>query len=268
MPDRADVEQALAAFVAGTLYPNGTGSDSAVGAVSRVYRGWPVNVALETDLARGAVHVTIQPVSGSMRDRTRYPQDWQGSQPVTTLQASVNGGVIQFSGVGAVGQAVGVMLGGQTYVHRAADGDTPERIAGALAGLIGANWPVQVNGASVTVLGVQGIVARVVCDGQGGQELRRQEAGFRVTLWCPDPTTRDTVAGAIDLAMAGITFLDVLGWGCRVRVSGGTSTDEGAAGGVWRRDLLYSIEYPTATTQALPAMLFGVDDVNGVPFTV
>ena len=119
----------------------------------------------------------------------------------------------------------------------------------------------------MTLAGGLGIVARVVSDGRGGRELRRQECGFRVTLWCPDPTTRDAAAGVVDLALAGTTFLDVNGWSCRVRMSGGSSTDEGAAGGVWRRDLLYSIEYPTATTETLPAMLFGVDKVNGTSFT-
>jgi hypothetical protein len=126
--------------------------------------------------------------------------------------------------------------------------------------------PAVLQDASISLPGGRGIVARVVADGQGGRELRRQEARFRVTLWCPDPGTRDRVAGAVDLALAGLSFLDVGGWACRVRLAGGSSTDEGAAGGAWRRDLLYSVEYPTVADERLPAMLFGISDVNGLAF--
>jgi hypothetical protein len=119
---------------------------------------------------------------------------------------------------------------------------------------------------TISLPGGRGIVARVVADGQGGRELRRQETGFRVTLWCPDPAMRDRVAGIVDLAFARLTFMDVGGWSCRVRLAGGSSTDEGGAGGAWRRDLSYSVEYPTVSDESLPAMLFGALGVNGVAF--
>lgn len=267
MPDRADVEQALAALIAGVLYPNGPETDSVTRGPCRIYRGWPVSVTLEADLARGTVHVTIQPASGTLRDTSRYSQEWQGTVPPLTLQATVDGEVIAFDGTASVGQAAGVRVDGQSYVYRVREGDTPEVVASVLGGMIGADRASISSQNTITVPNGFGMFASVVADGQGGRELRRQTAGFRVTLWCPDPGVRDRVAAVVDVALAGTTFLDVGGWGCRVRMAGGSSTDEASAGGVWRRDLLYSIEYPTVLEEALPSMLFGVADVNGVPFT-
>src|SRR5438309_447692 len=123
MPDRADVEQALAALVAGALYPNGVGAGSAVGVPCRVYRGWPVAGSLDTDLAKGLVHVTVQPVSGAVRDRTRFSQEWQGVQPEPTVTSSVHGEVVQFDGVGDAGQVAGVVVDGRTYAYRMRNGD-------------------------------------------------------------------------------------------------------------------------------------------------
>ena len=53
MPDQADVEQALANWVAGALYPEGVGGASAVETVCRVYRGLPIAAGLEADLMAG-----------------------------------------------------------------------------------------------------------------------------------------------------------------------------------------------------------------------
>ncbi len=266
MPDRADVEQALAALIAGVLYPDGAGGGSAVGLTCRIYRGWPVAAALEADLAVGVAHATVQPVTGSVRDTTRYSQDWQGAVPAATLHGSVLGELVRFEGLAAVGQVAGVLADGRPYAYRVRAGDTAGLVAAVLAGLIRADRPAVLHDATVLMPGGRGVVARVVADGEGGRELRRQIAGFRVTLWCPEPAARDRVAALVDLALAGVAFLDVGGWACRVRLSGGSSTDEGSAGGVWRRDLLYSVEYPTVFEENLPAMLFGLTEVNGVDF--
>jgi hypothetical protein len=266
MPDRADVEQALAGLIADVLYPSGFEADSAIGTVGRVYRGWPVAGALETDLARGVVHVTVQPVSGTTRDRTRFPQEWQGACPPPTMVGVVDGQFIQFQGVGGAGQVAGIRVDGQAYAYRLRSADTAALVAAALAAQIRADRPALASDNSVFLLEGRGLLARVVSDGQGGRELRRQETGFRITFWCPDPATRDQVVGLVDLAVAGWTFIDVGGWACRLRLSGESSADDGSAGGAWRRDLLYSVEYPTVTNEALPAMLFGIADVNGVPF--
>ncbi len=264
MPDRSDVEQALAALIAGTLYPGGALGDSTIGNVCKIYRGWPVAGALETDLERGVVHVSVVPVSGAMRDTTRYSTEWQGSLLPVTMTASVSSELVTFAGSGGAGQVAGIAVDGLAYAYRMRAGDSAALVAAALAAQIRADRPAVATGTSVHLISGRNTLARVVADGQGGQELRRQEGRFRVSFWCPDPSTRDAAVSLVDVGMAGWPFIDVGGWACRLRLAGEAITDDGAAGGLWRRDLLYSVEYPTVMTESLPSMLFGVADVNGV----
>lgn len=264
MPDQADVETALAAAVVRALYPQGADQAPAAGVACRVYRGWPTAVALEADLAQGIAHVTVQPVAGGARDTTRYMQEWQGRAPACTLTVAVDGEAVAFAGVAAAGQVAGVRVDGAAHAYRVRAGDTPGVVAAVLAALVRQTRPAELHGDGILLAGGVGIAARVVTDGVGGTELRRQRAGFRVTAWCPGPEERDRVAGCVDTALAAIRFLDAGGWGCWIQHSGGSVVDTGSVAGVWRRDLMYSIEYPTVLVSSLPSMLFGVAEANGV----
>lgn len=266
MPDQADVEQALAVFVAGALYPNGPTAVSAVGTVCRVYRGFPVVGALEADLVAGIAHVTVQPVAGSMKVTTRFGTEWVGAAPVCPLLAVTEGASVQFSGRAGSGMVAGVLVDGKAYAMRVVDPSSPGVVAAVLADMVRADRPASLSNATITFQEANGVLARAVSDGLGGEELRRQEVIFRVSLWCPAPDVRDQVAASIDLALAGVVFLDVGGWGCRVKAVAGSSSDEGAAVRAWRQDLEYSIEYPTVLDSTLPAMLFGAGAVNGAGF--
>jgi len=268
MPDQADVEAALAAVIAGALYPDGAGQVSVTGGVCRVYRGWPTQAALEADLAAGVVHVTVQPVAGSARDTTRYAPEWQGGAPAPGLAVLVDGEAVSFGGSAEPGQVAGVLVDGAAHAYRVRAGDTPGVVAAALAQLVRVRRPATLRGDGMVLPGGRGIAARVVADGHGGTELRRQQMGFRVTAWCPGPAVRDRVAAVMDLKLAASVFLDVGGWGCRVQSLAGSVADSGSAAGVWRRDLMYRIEYPTITESALPSMLFGVALAGGHIFVV
>ena len=214
-----------------------------------------------------AAAVTVQPVAGSLRETTRFAAEWQGVVPASTLTVAVDGEAVAFAGLAAVGQVVGVRVDEAAYAYRVRGGDTLGVVAAVLAELVRAERPAELQGDGFLLPGGVGIVARVVVDGFGGTELRRQRVGFRVTAWCPDPAVRDRVAGSVDLALAATQFLDVGGWGCWLRVLGGSVVDEGSAAGIWRRDLLYSIEYPTVLSGLLPSMLFGVAVADGVSAT-
>ena len=258
MPDQSDVEQALAALAADAL------ADDPAGV--RVYRGWPRAAALEADLQAGRAHLTVTP-GGGPRDTTRYPVEWQGAVPAPTLQATILNEMVSFTGQGGPGQVAGLRVDGRDYAYRLRDGDTPGLVAAVLAAQVRVDRPALLHGTSVLLLDGRGILARVVADGAGGTELRRQVQPMRLTLWCPAPDVRDRLAAAVDLALAAAAFLDVGGWGCRVRASGGSVTDDGAAAGVWRRDLVVAVEYPTVADAALPTMLWGVTAVDGVAAT-
>jgi hypothetical protein len=100
------------------------------------------------------------------------------------------------------------------------------------------------------------------------QEVRRQEQGFRITCWCPSPATRDSAAAAIDQALSGLRFLALAdGISGRVTYTSTAVFDQSQNARLYRRDLNYSVEYPTIISSTLPAMLFGNVVLNTASIT-
>lgn len=269
MADQADVETALAALAANALYPNGTAAASATGAVYRVYRGYPASPVLDVDLAAGIAHVSVTPAGGEVRNVTRYPRVWREVAPVTAvLSVAVNGVTAVFSGHCAMGQLAGVMVNEATFPYAVQANDSPATVASNLAAQIrAAGWIVDYAGSGLAVPGAERFVARVVAGAGALQEIRRQEQEFRISMWCPDPASRDAVAPLIDLALGQINFLPLAdGSFGRVRFASVSVSDGGADADLYRRDLVYAVEYPTVLAQMTPAMLFGttVTAINDV----
>jgi hypothetical protein len=261
MADASDVETALVALSSSALYPNGINQQSIPGPDCRIYRGWPNSAALDADLAAGRINITIFPILGHARTTTRFTQIQSGSSVSPTLTASVSGSAVTFGGIAAPGQVAGLLVGGpsgQRHAYRTRVGDNPALVAANLAALARATTIVQLSGTTLTIPGSGTLIARVVTDGSVQQEIRRQEQDFRVTCWCPTPTSRDAAAIAIDLALAQLTFITLAdGSMGRLTYSGTTVFDRSEDALLYRRDLLYCVEYPTVINASLPAMLFG-----------
>jgi hypothetical protein len=262
MADQSDVEQALAGIVAGLLYPAGDSAEgsgaSTIGPPARVFRGWPDAAALARDLAAGIINVSIAADAEHQTNTTRYIDQWRLPPPVApTLTAAVLGNTVVFDGDAGPGQIAGVLVDGLAGVHRTVAGDTPVSVAEAIAAaLISRN--AMASGPSVLVLGAVGMIARVVADQPGVRETRRQRQVFRVVCWCPDPSSRDAVAGAIDGALSDIAFLSLAdGLSGRMRAVASVPIDRAQAAALYRRDLLYSVEYATSIRLGLPTLLFG-----------
>ena len=266
MADQSDVETVLATLVAGAVYPGGTGQPSVCGADARVYRGWPMTAALEADLARGIVNVTITPVDGSLRNTTRYPATWHRIAPATAgMNAGVSGTVATFSGTPAPGDLAGVIADNKSYVYAVQAGDSADLVAANLGVLIRADRVANVTGGSIAVPGAVRLVARVAAQSTAVSEVRRQTQTFRITCWCPDYATRDAIAAAIDSALVPLAFITLPdGTAGRLRGTGGETTDRAEDAALFRRDLIYEVEYATTITQTQPAMLIGVGVVDAV----
>ncbi|MBW4036873.1 MAG: hypothetical protein HIU90_15515 [Proteobacteria bacterium] len=270
MADQADVENALAALVATAVYPNGTGEVSAVvgpgGAVTcRVYRGLPNGPALEADLAQGVMHATVFTADPVVKNTTRFPRVWQAVAPVpATLSVMIGNQAATFSGVCAAGQLAGIAVEGAIFPYAVQARDTPPTVASNLAALLrAAGWLVDYAGTTVTVPAARLFTARVVAGGLALQEIKRQVQAFRISLWCGDPLTRDAAAAKIDPALAAPNFIQLADGSCGHLVfAGGTSTDAGADAALYRRDLIYTVEYPTTLAAITPAMLFGVGGIE------
>ncbi len=265
MADQADVETALAAIVANALYPNGTAAASAIGNVCRIYRGFPTAPALDADLAAGVLNVSIVADTAPLKNVTRYPRRWVSVAPVTQILAvDVNGQTATFSGACAVGQLAGVMVDDVLFSYAVQGSDTPATVASNLAAALrNAGWLVNYAGTMIGVPGAERFTARVVRGAGALQEIKRQVQLFKITLWCPDPGSRDAAAPVVDQALAGLTFIPLAdGSYARLLFAGSTAQDNAADATLYRRDLTYSAEYPTTLAQITPAMLFGSTNVT------
>jgi hypothetical protein len=265
MADQADVETALATIVANALYPNGAETPSAIGTICRVYRGYPSAQSLDADLAAGVLNVSIFAAENGVRNVTRYPRRWVFVTPVVpVLSVVVAQQSATFSGSCAVGQLAGVKVNDALFPYAVQANDSPSTVASNLAAMLrAAGWLVDYAGATIGVPEAESFMARVVSGAGALQEIKRQVQDFKITLWCPDPATRDAAAPVIDQALADLNFVPLAdGSYARLIFLDSTAQDNAADATLYRRDLTYSAEYPTTLAQMTPAMLFGTASVT------
>lgn len=259
MADLSDVETSLARLITTTAYPHGVDAPSIAGTIVRIYRGWPNQAALDADLAAGVVSITLFPDPANNRITTRYLDPPEpGSIVVPTMTANVMATTATFAGIAGPGQIAGLLVDNSAFVHRTAQGDTPELVASILATYIRPRRAVQVQGASLTIPGCGSLIARVVADQTTQTETRRQVQGFRLSFWCPTPALRDQVTGLVDATLSAQNFLPLPdATTARLRQTGTTVFDQSQNAGLYRRDLLLAVEYATTVTSTQPALIFG-----------
>jgi len=259
MADQSDVEASLVQTIAQALYPDGTLRPSVTGGTVRIYRGWPGAAALDADLAAGVVNVTIYPESVAQENTTRWLDDTQADVPQRpALVVTVAGNAATFAGDAAPGQVVGLIADGLAVVHRTQTGDTPAMVAAMLAAQLRTVRSALLQGTTVVVPLVRRLEGRVFADQSVRREVKRQRQRFRITCWCPDPVSRDRVAAAIDTTLAAIRFLVLPdGSSGRLRFAASEVTDRSESAALFRRDLIYTVEYPTLVTANQPRMVVG-----------
>ena len=267
MADQSDVETELVSLVSAALYPSGTNAGSGPGPLCRIYRGWPKAAALNADLAAGNINVTIFPGSSAVRNTTRYPDEWATTAVEPALTVAIEGNTVTFDGAASLGQVAGVHVDGRSYAYRTKGTDTPSSVAANIATLARADGIVTLAQATLAFPGAGSLIARVVADATGLMEARRQVQSFRVICWCPTPLLRDAAAAAIDLSMATRRFITLPdGTAARLIFSGSNVFDQSQDAILYRRDLLYNVEYATTVTALQPSMLFGSLDLNAANF--
>ena len=261
MADISDVEQAVVDLVTLILYPGGSGQSSIIGCICRIYRGWPNAATLNSDLSTETVNVTVISDNEQGRTTTRYLPEWSMTSSLPGTIVTASGQTITISGSPSVGDVVGLLVDGLAFVYRVGLGDSADLVASKL---IQANLPVNQQGASITFLSASSLIVRVVCDSLASFESRRQEKDLRIICWCPTPPVRDAVAAAIDSGMARSGFLSLPSSAqARVIYRNTASYDQAQNALLYRRDLVYTIEYPTVTIIRQPAMIFGASEING-----
>lgn len=258
MADLADVEDTLVDFIVGILYPNGTAASSALGAMCRVFRGWPLPAGLNADLAAGIVNVTVYPSAAPARRLPTLPIVYSSQTAPSVLSATASANVVTFSGVPTHSHCVGVLIDGVPYSYRPSGSDSASAVAAACAVLINRDRICNLAGAMITIPGAWRVIARVVSNTSSLAEIRRQECEVAISCWCPSPALRDDVARTIDGSIAGMPFLAIPeGTSCRVTYNTTAEYDQAQNALLYRRDLIYTMEYPTVIESSAPALLFG-----------
>lgn len=260
MADQSNVEAAIVSIIANALYPGGDAVQSSVGYACKVYRGWPKSPTLDADLAENITNISVHAAESPAKNVTRYPRIWQTIGPAEgTLSVTMEGSVAIFSGSCSTGMLAGVMVDGQTYFYAVQASDSPQTVASNIAALLReAGWIVEYSASQVAVPQAIHFSARVVSGSGVMKEIRRQEQGFMISIWCASPVVRDVVVPVVDDALAKKIFIALVdGTYGRLRFENQITTDSSEDADLYRRDLVYMVEYPTTILRSEPAMLFG-----------
>ena len=266
MADITDVSNALVTVIAGIVYPNGTSQPSITGAPVLVYQGWPDAVQLRADLAAGKVHVSVFPQPNMLRIVDSAMSDWSTpSAPVNTVTLTLSGQTVTVGGTVSTPQNAALVVDSRAYVYAVQAGDTLASIATALAALVNADQTATAAGAVVTIPGAKYISPRVGGQGVAVRETRRQEQGYQITVWANCFDQRDPIAAAIDSALSGIPHLTLADQSAALRFKSSRQDDSQQKEGIYRRDLMYAVEFSTFASQTLTQITATVENVSAGP---
>jgi hypothetical protein len=192
---------------------------------------------------------------GSDKNVTRYqPVPLLVTQNQPTLTLTVSGKMVTVGGAMPspfTPQNLAVIIAGVPFIYSLQTNDTLTSIATALAVLINAQYPGTTNsGAVITLPGSFEPTVNVGATAQMATEWERQQQRLQITIWAPDPTSRTNISKAIKVAFSQITFLAMPdGFGARVKYVGTAMTDTSERANLYRRDLIYEVEYATTVSQ-------------------
>ncbi|MBB1614525.1 hypothetical protein A9978_18985 [Pseudomonas sp. UMC65] len=267
MADLSDVLNQLTAQVAAIVYPNGTSQPSVCGIQVKIYPGWPVPNVLESDLKVGRAHISLYPLA-TERKTTRYiGRDWTPLvAPVHSVTMMVSGATVTLSGT-ISRQNLLINVNGVSHVYAMQPSDTLTSAATGLSALIPGSSSV---GPVITLSGAHSIIARVGGFGAAIKETKRQEKQFQITVWAPTPTARDAASSPIDSHLSDATGIALPdgSYGI-IRYSHSIQTDAQEKSGLYRRDLIYTVDYATTQTQqqaeAIAPVLNITNALSGLP---
>ncbi len=102
-------------------------------------------------------------------------------------------------------------------------------------------------------------------------ELRRQTRLFQISAYAGVNTRRDAVAAVIDAGLAAVSRLALVDGSVAVMSYDSSLQDDGQQqAGIYRRDLVYALNYATTLVQELTAIATTITDVtpgvNGADF--
>jgi len=266
MADMSDVEQSLMNAIIGYVYPGGIDTLSLAGVPVRIYRGKPTNATLRIDRSTSTVDVAVYATAEPSRNTTRWGVQVTELPTTSALTVGVSGNSAAFLGSASAGDIAGALVDQQVFIYEAQPGDSAALVAAAIADAIRTVMICWLAGATITVPGAYEFTARTASYVSALEEWRRQEQGFQVSVFAPTPLLRDTIASGITQTLAQVSFLLLAdGTGGRVRFRSEVNCDADQAASLFRRDIIFDVEFGVTILNSNPSMLFADLSWNGTP---
>jgi hypothetical protein len=277
MADLSDVTAYLATAASNAAYPNGTSQPSVAAMDCRIFEGWPIPDQLDRDmLGQMLSGTTVVPRSGGrVANVSVYPMPGTGivvyqqqdqtyviTPPAISSTFTLVGNVITVTGQPAPGEYLTLVVD-DAYVYSQTGASTSALLNNLLtlttpiydhngilvgtAGPLSTDYPGTV--ATATTLTVPFGHSLVVRQGGAavlGKVTHRQRQSVMVTVWAPTHGTRDSLAKAIDNAIKQVIKVAMPDTSQALIIYSRTNvSDERQATAIYRRDLIYDVEYAT-----------------------
>ena len=247
MADISDVTALLAQTVLDACYPSGTQQASVTNADVFISEGFPLEGQLDPSIKAGKAAVTIYAAVGGAQNADQYLRRQEVISPaVLGLTLMVQDNVITFAGAPVPGEFVTVLLNNGAVLLNSAQITVLAILADLASQAVTAFPSLSHDGTTITFPGAYGVVARNGAKGLVGEILHREKSVVTVTIWAPNPADRTALANAIDITIKRgwrVTFPDTSqGF---VRYSTTRISDERQNVSIYRRDLVYEVEYST-----------------------
>lgn len=264
MADLSDVTAYLAQTAANAAYPNGTTFGSIAGMDCRVYEGWPIPDQLDLDMTGYMMDNTQTPPvkvprpGGPVANVSVFPMAGTGvttyqlldhtyliTPPAINLSLSVNGTTITVTGQPAAGEYITVVAD-DAYIF-SQTGVTTSALLAALATQAQAQYPSTTSTNNTITIPVGHLM--VVRQGGAavqGKVTHRQRHCVMVTVWAPTSSVRNTLSSAVDVAIKNnikVSMPDTSE--AVVRYNRTMVSDLQTPEAIYRRDLIYEVEYAT-----------------------
>lgn len=262
MADLSDITAYLTTQAALAVYPNGTTNPSVAGMDVHVFEGWPNAAQLDLDVRGLQITAPGQPPTprpnGKCADVSIYPmagatiepyqiqdETYVIVPPVYGMTASVSGTVITITGQPNAGEYLSIIADRQ-HTYSATGPDTPSILSTLQQSISNDYAGVTNTDTTLTIPFHFALTVRIGAVGTLGKATHRQRHGIMITTWAPDHTSRSIIAGAIDnFLKRTITAIMPDTSMARFVYSRTTQTDEQQVAVIYRRDLVFDVDYAT-----------------------
>jgi hypothetical protein len=262
MADLSDVTAYLATAASAAVYPNGTSLPSVAAMDCRIFEGWPIPDQLDRDMLgqmlSGTPPVPVTRPGGTVANISVFPMPGTGIvvyqqlddtyviTPVSYgMVVSVAGNVITVSGQPNIGEYLTLICDGGFVFSQT--GSTTAALLAAIAAQAQTQYPAASSTATtLTVPTGHSLVVRQGGVATLGKVTHRQRQSVMVTVWSPTQAVRAMLARAVDGAIKQNIKVMMPDTSQALVIYSRTNVlDDRQSTAIYRRDLVYDVEYAT-----------------------